>query len=193
VPLDDFLPAYDVNEVHSTRITAAPDQVLAAIRDLTPGEVPQLVALMALRRIPTAVRQRRIAPLRRARDAPLLDQMTRSGFVVLADGPDEIVLGIVGRFWAADSGIREIAATDFPAFAEPGFAKAVVNFHVRATDGGSLVTTETRIMGTSESARRSFRRYWRIVMPGSAAIRRAWLRAIRKRAERAGQPTETSG
>jgi hypothetical protein len=47
-----------------------------------------------------------------------------------------------------------------------------------------MLTTETRIQGTDERARRSFRRYWRLVMPGSAAIRRAWLRAIRKRAER---------
>ena len=33
-------------------------------------------------------------------------------------------------------------------------------------------------------ARRSFRRYWRVIYPGSAAIRLAWLRAIRRRAER---------
>jgi hypothetical protein len=110
--------------------------------------------------------------------------MTRSGFVVLADRPDELVLGIVGRFWAADSGIREIGATEFASFDEPGFAKAVVNFHVRAVPGGTALTTETRIAATDGAARRSFGRYWRVIMPGSAAIRRAWLRAIRKRAER---------
>ena len=59
-----------------------------------------------------------------------------------------------------------------------------MNFHVRAVDGGTLLTTETRIKGTDEEARRRFRRYWRVVMPGSALIRRAWLRAIRRRAER---------
>ena len=59
-----------------------------------------------------------------------------------------------------------------------------MNFHVREVDGGTLLTTETRIRGTDDSATRTFRRYWRVVMPGSAAIRRAWLRAIRKRAER---------
>jgi hypothetical protein len=90
-----------------------------------------------------------------------------------------------------DGGVRRLAASDFRGFDEPDFAKAVVNFHVRATDGGSLVTTETRVLGTSETAKRRFRRYWRIVMPGSAAIRRAWLRAIGKRAERGGRGERT--
>ena len=37
VPLDEFLPGYDVNEVHSARIAAAPDEVIAAVRALTPA------------------------------------------------------------------------------------------------------------------------------------------------------------
>jgi hypothetical protein len=184
VPLDEYLPDYDVNEVHSTRVAAAPDEVLAATRMVTSREVPLLVVLMTLRRLPAAVRRRRIAPVRRALDAPILDQFTRGSFVVLADRPDELVVGGVGRFWTADGGVEQVAAADFVAFDAPGFAKAVVNFHVREVPGGSVLTTETRVQATDDAARRSFRRYWRVVMPGSAAIRRAWLRAIRKRAER---------
>jgi hypothetical protein len=194
VPLDEFLPDYDVNELHSTRVAAPPEAALAAVRTVTSREVPLLVLLMALRRVPSAmrrltahgggVRRGRPRPARRALDAPLLDQFTGGGFLVLADRPDELVVGVVGRFWTADGGIRRLAAADFAAFDEPGFAKAVVNFHASAVPGGSLLTTETRIKATDEAARRSFRRYWRLVMPGSAAIRRAWLRAIRRRAQR---------
>jgi len=184
MPLDEFLPDYDVNEVHSTRVAAPPDAVLAAVRAVTSREVPLLVLLMALRRLPAAIRRGRSAPGRRVLDAPILDQFTRR-FVVLADRPDELVVGGVGRFWTADGGVRRVEAADFAAFDEPGFAKTVVNFHVSAVAGGSLLSTETRIKGTDDAARRSFRRYWRVVMPGSAAIRRAWLRAIRLRAERA--------
>ena len=183
MPLDEFLPDYDVNEVHSTRVAAPPEAVLAAAREVTPREVPLLVVLMALRRLPAAI-GRRSRRGRRALDTPLLDEFTRGGFVLLADRPDELVLGVVGRFWTPDGGVRRLAAAEFAGFDEPGFAKAVVNFHASAVPGGSLVTTETRIRTTDEAARRSFRRYWRVVMPGSAAIRRAWLRAIRKRAER---------
>ena len=220
VPLDEFLPDYDANEVHSTRIAAPPDAVLTAARGITPRDVPLLVALMTVRRLPARIirlargpgsgggggggapppswgaprpgggpRGRASAPRASQSvpdgfDAPLLDGFTRGGFFVLADRPDELVVGVVGRFWTLDGGIHRIAASEFVTFAEPGFAKAVFNFHVREVAGGTVLTTETRIQGTDERARRSFLRYWRVVMPGSAAIRRAWLRAIRKRAER---------
>jgi hypothetical protein len=184
VPLDEFLPDYDANEIHSTRVAAAPADVMAAARAVTSREVPLLVALMALRRLPASMLRRRAGVPRRALDAPIFDQFTRGSFVVLAERPEELVVGGVGRFWTADGGVRRVSAGDFAAFDEPGFAKTVVNFHAQALDGGTLLTTETRVKCTDDAARRKFRRYWRLVMPGSAAIRRAWLRAIRKRAER---------
>jgi hypothetical protein len=52
--------------------------------------------------------------------------------------------------------------------------------------GGCRVVTETRIVGTSPEATRAFLRYWRVIRPGSGAIRRSWLAAIRRRAVRAG-------
>jgi hypothetical protein len=185
VTLDEFLPAYDFNEVHSARVAAPPGHVLAAARAVTAREVPLLVVLMALRRLPAAVRRRRLALAFRSLDRPLLTGLTHGGFVTLADRPDELVFGVIGRFWTADGGVLPVSAEGFGAFEEPGFAKAVVNFHVREVAGGTLLSTETRIRGTDEAAKRTFRRYWRVVMPGSAAIRRAWLRAIKKRAETA--------
>ena len=188
VPLDDFLPDYDVNEVHSTRIAAPPEAVLAAVRALTSREVPIATVLMSLRALPAAVRRPRGRWGRsdRVLDAPLLDHFTNGGFAMLAERPDELVLGAIGRFWKAEGEILRVGSDEFVTFDEPGFAKAVVNFHVQPVSGGTVVTTETRVQCTDEKARRTFRRYWRIVMPGSALIRRAWLRAIRKRAESAG-------
>jgi hypothetical protein len=69
--------------------------------------------------------------------------------------------------------------TDLP----PGFALATMNFLVTPDgSGGSLVSTETRVFANSASARRQFAAYWRIIYPGSAIIRRMWLRAIERRA-----------
>ena len=183
VPLDEFLPDYDANEVHSTRIAAPQADVIAAARALTARDVPLMTGLMAVRRLPVRVARRSKRSRRSSPDVPLLEGFTRAGFFVLADRPDELIVGVVGRFWTLDSGIEKIAPSDFVTFAKPGFAKAVINFHVREVDGRTVLTTETRIKGTDEAARRKFRRYWRVVMPGSALIRRAWLRAIRKRAE----------
>jgi hypothetical protein len=59
-----------------------------------------------------------------------------------------------------------------------------MNFLVEdAGDGFSSVTTETRVYTTDTFARRHFAAYWRIIYPGSALIRRMWLRAIAHRAE----------
>ena len=58
-----------------------------------------------------------------------------------------------------------------------------MNFMVTADGPGrSLVSTETRVFANSPSARRQFATYWRLIYPGSAIIRRMWLRAVRKRA-----------
>jgi hypothetical protein len=183
MPLDEFLPVYDVNEVHSIDIPAKPDAVMAALRALTPREVRLVGALMAIRTLPAILARRRRPGRSRGLDAPLLDGLRARGFALLGDLPDELVLGAIGRFWKAEGEVLRVGGDEFVAFDEPGFAKAVVNFHVQAVSGGTLLTTETRIRGTDEEARRTFRRYWRVVMPGSALIRRAWLRAIRKRAE----------
>jgi hypothetical protein len=181
MPLDDFLPRFDHNEVHSTRVAAPPERVLAAARSLGSREVPLARVLMALRTLPARVRGER-----RESDAPILDAMLRGGFVLLDERPDELVLGAVGRFWQPRASVRRVAASDFADFEEPGWAKAAFNFEVRPEPGGgTLLATETRIQATDAEARRSFGRYWRLVGPWSALIRRAWLRAIRLRAERA--------
>ena len=44
-------------------------------------------------------------------------------------------------------------------------------------------STETRVFATDDSARRRFAAFWRVIYPGSALIRRMWLRAIQRRAE----------
>jgi hypothetical protein len=174
--LDDFLPRYDGHEVHSSTISAAPEAVLAAIRDVTAREVPLMVVLMTLR---TGPRARRLTSGR-----TVLSRFERAGFVLLRDSPEGLVYGGVGRFWTPSGGLRRLDAAEFAAFEEPGYAKAAFSFELEPHGERTLLTTETRVLGTDEQARRRFKRYWRLVHPGSAAIRIAWLRAIRRRAER---------
>jgi hypothetical protein len=178
--LDEFLPSYDFNEVHAVATSAPPAAVMDAIRTVTPWEVPVLVGLMAIRSLPGLLRRRRL-PVR----GPLLDGFRRTGFVELSQSPGELVFGGIGRFWEPAGGLRRIAAADFGGFGEPGFAKAAFNLEVEQVGGRTLLITETRIAATDERARRRVRRYWRVIQPGSALIRHDWLRAIRRRAERA--------
>jgi hypothetical protein len=175
--LGRYMPDFDQRESHSIAIAAPPEVALAETRRLTAREVPLFTVLMALRS-PAAVLGGRLSL-----DRPILEEFQRAGFALLAERPDEIVLGGVGRFWTPSGGLRRVPAEKFADFAEPGWAKAAVNFHAAPADGRTLLSTETRVLATDERARLSFGRYWRLVHPGSAAIRRTWLRAVRRGAE----------
>ena len=181
--LDRLLPDYDVHEVHSILIRAHPLAVHRALFEVTANEVWLFRALMAVRELGA-----------RGADGsrPLLEAAQARGFAILADEPGrEIVLGVIGRFWhLRQRSIRRLGSpAEFTSFAEPGFARAAMNFLIEPTDGVGecRVTTETRITATDVRARRAFRAYWTLVHPGSAFIRHMWLRALKRRAE-AGAP-----
>jgi hypothetical protein len=56
----------------------------------------------------------------------------------------------------------------------PGTVRVVANF----LSDGERLSTETRIEAVDDAARRAFLRYWRVVGPFSAVIRRRWLKQI---------------
>ena len=60
-----------------------------------------------------------------------------------------------------------------------------MNFCVWPVESGSELRTETRVLATDAASRRRFGRYWRLIQPGSALVRRDWLAAAKPRAERA--------
>jgi hypothetical protein len=174
--LDDFLPHYDVHETHSTTIAASPHAVLDAVHEVSAREVPLMALLVLLRAGPRA---RRLSSRR-----PILSQFERAGFVRLHDRPEGIVYGGVGRFWTPSGGLRRLDPSEFEAFDEPGYAKAAFDFVLERRGDRTRLITETRVLCTDERARRRFKHYWRLIHLGSVAIRFAWLRAIRRRAER---------
>jgi hypothetical protein len=186
VLIDRFLPAYDWNEVHSIEIRAAPAAVLSALRAVTAAEMPLVGILMGVRRLPARILGSR-APARGG--GPVLEEVLRSLFVLLAENESELVVGTVGRFWQARPAQSRIRDGDgFIAFDAPGWAKAAMDFRVAgAAEGGrTRLTTETRIAATDARARRRFAAYWLFVRPGSGLIRRLWLRAVKTRAEAGG-------
>jgi hypothetical protein len=183
--LDDIVPAYQFVEHHEIRIQASPLRVHAAVWAVTPEEMRIFQALTWIRspRLPWG-RCGRESILNAPAQKPILEVATSSGFMLLADEPGREV--VVGMLVVVPSRSRAVIATpqDFAALEEPGFAKAVMNFRMQDDGGGwTRLTTETRIYATDASSRRRFAAYWRTICPGSALIRRAWLRAIRLRAE----------
>jgi hypothetical protein len=180
VLIDGFLPTYDVIEHHETTVDASVDVTYRAVREFDFARSPIVLALLTLRGLPHLFTGA-VKPSRRLG----LDEIMRTGFVLLTEEPGrEIVLGVVGRFWQLSSGIHRIEPGEFTGFDAPGYAKAAWNFVVsERAGGGSTVVTETRVAGTDADARRKFTRYWTLVGPFSALIRRMLLRGIKRDAE----------
>jgi hypothetical protein len=101
--------------------------------------------------------------------------------------PLQLVVGVVAQMWQPGGRAARIPdGAAFLAFDRPGFVKVAMNFSLRGQETGPRVevVTETRVLATDPASRRGFARYWKVIRPGSGAIRRAWLRAIARRAER---------
>lgn len=176
--LDEFAPVWQFNEVHTIRIAAPPGRVFDAIKQVRADEIFLFRTLTWIRRggrsLPPGI-------LNAGSSASLIEVATKGGFVMLADdSPREIVLGTVVH--APPGGRGKVTPGLFKA-PPPGFALAAMNFVV-TPDGpdASIVSTETRVYATSAPARRRFAAYWRVIYPGSALIRRMWLRAVERRA-----------
>src|ERR1017187_3674488 len=70
------------------------------------------------------------------------------------------------------------------AFHPAPLVKIVMSFRIQEVDATHcLLTTETRVYAAGTHVLRGFVTYWRMIYPGSALIRRMWLRAIKLRAE----------
>lgn len=154
--IDEIMPRWQFEERHDIQIDASPDRIWAAIRDVTPREIRLLKTLSTIRCLGRCKGE----SILNSPDAePILAAATRTGFRMLVDDPPcELVL-------ETRIGPRILA---------------VMNFRL---EGGGHLTTTTRVFASTDSARREFAGYWRLIRPGSGIIRRSWLEAIKRRAE----------
>jgi hypothetical protein len=198
VLLDELMPKYDVIERHRTLVAAGPDAVYAALRGADLAGAPLTKLLLAIRAMPSALiallrspggalvelrgsRKRLAQPPRALR----LADFERVGFHVVAERvSEELVIGLLGKFWTARGALcATLSVEDFHKGPPNGYALAGWNFTVAArADGLTELATETRVW-CAEDARVKFRAYWLLVRPGSGLIRRSMLRAIRREAE----------
>ena len=144
--LDEFMPTWQFNEIHTIRIAAPPDTVFAAIRQVRADEIFLFRALTWIRRGGRPMARNILAA--GSRD-PVIEVALAGGFVKLADdAPGEIVIGcIVVR----PPGSRARPSPEmYRAPLPPGFALAAMNFRLTAEGPGvTRVTTETRVFASS--------------------------------------------
>ena len=154
-PLDDWLPEFDVRELHERRVAARPEASFAAALGIPVAPDRLVGTLFRLRGLP--------------RGGTMESVLRGIGFAELARTPTSLVLGAAGRPWSPRGGIVRWDG------AGPGNVRMALALWAVPAGDGSLLVTETRVAAVDASARRAFRRYWLAVGPFSALVRRRWL------------------
>jgi hypothetical protein len=152
--IDDVLPRYDVHEVHSVALQLPPADAIARVLATPIASDPVVRLLLRARGL--------------RGKGTIQDALGRLGLRELSRADGEIVFGASGTPWRRGGGIYPFAS------AGPGQVRMVTDFR----SDGERLTTETRVEAVDDAARRAFLRYWRVVGPFSALIRRRWLKQI---------------
>lgn len=173
--IDDFLPVYDVVERHQVAVSAPLGEVYAAVRQLDVSKARFTPWLLRLRGIPTTY-------------VFTLGQFLKMRFILLGESVnEELLLGLVGKFWTPRGNLRSLDVEGYRRFAERGYAKAAWNFSLAQQPSGDVILrTETRVRCLDERSRRRFRLYWAVVGPFSGLIRREMLECIKRKVESPG-------
>ena len=177
--LDKLLPLARLVEVDRVELGAPPARVWQLIRHENLARSPLVRALFAIRAIPERLHGKR-EEARLCLD-DLASSPGRPGFQILGeDPPREIVVGAIGKVWHLEIPfVHVVGAEGFAAFREPGFVKVAWAIRLEPLgEDGSRLELEVRVDATDDDSFRHFRRYFRLIGPGSHFIRKtllAWL------------------
>lgn len=179
--LDTLLPSPRLRELHRVGLSAEPAQVYERIRhgDLTGSALVQ--ALFLVRELPRRVTGEARAPSLRISD--MRSTPERPGFALLLDDPPrEVVVGAIGQVFRATIPFVHVAdAQAFRDYREPGQVK--VAWALRVLPRGerdSTLECEVRVDATDDATFGKFRRYFRLIGPGSRLIRRSLLHGLER-------------
>jgi hypothetical protein len=194
---EEFIPVFDFSDTIETVVAADTTTTWKALIEADLIEVGRrrpLVGLLGAMRVlpdlvwqglhgehPPAAAQR--LTLRDTTELP----MSGGGWVLLGERPpEEIALGLAGKFWRPVIEYAEVDAGAFKDFAEPGFAKTVYVLGTRPQeDQTTLLWATMRTATTDERARIWFRRYWTFgVGYGAHVLVHGLLDSVREDAER---------
>jgi hypothetical protein len=177
--LDRLVPKPDLVEVDIVDLSAPASDVWRRLRHGPLGETGLTRVLFAVRALADRCGTAGSGGGLRLDD--MRSSPTEPGFQVLADdSPREVAVGAIGKVWRLRIPFVHVPDADaFAAFARPDFIKVAWALRVvPAESRGTHVELEVRVAATSDDALRKFRRYFRVIGPGSRYIRRALLRRL---------------
>lgn len=175
--MDQWMPTFERSWCTFIDVDQPVGAVDSALRHLHPDEMRLASVLTQLRTFGRA-----------AASPPtegFLEGAEKFGNVPLEDAPrDELVAGLVGKFWRLDFGIRRLSKSEFARFREPGYAVVVSNFRFQSLGvAKTRVHAEMRIHCTDWASSARFAIYWGLLGPGIRLFMRSALRALKRHAE----------
>jgi len=173
MPVDDWISEPIAAERHECVIETTPERAIELALEMPAAGDPIVAALVRLRGMDRGD----------GSQASARDFFRSNGFIELARGPREVVLGM-GAPAALRSRERIRDGSEWRDWSRPGWIKAAMNFLAEPVGAGrTRLITETKVEATDQTARRRFRVYWLVVGPFSALIRRRWLGQIARAAK----------
>ena len=180
--LDEFLPEFDVSDSVARAVAADRESTWRALvcADLIEvGRRRPMVAFLGFSRllpelashllhgegIPNQPEHMR---LKETTQSPAID----GGWMLLGERePEELALGLIGKFWRPVIEYATLEPSEWHAFAEPGWAKTVYDLRLtRIDDAHTLLTGTMRTATIDDRARRWFRRYWTLGVGAGAHV-----------------------
>lgn len=175
-----YMPRYDIDEVHRTRVAAPASVTFDAARTMRLERSPVIHGIFRGRELMLGS-----AATRRPNPPAFVDELVSIGWGLLEERPGrEMTFGAVTQPWKADVVFRALPPEKFAAFDSAGFVKIVVTIAADSVAPNiSEFRTETRAIATDKESRARFRRYWAVFSPGILLIRTEALRLVRREAE----------
>jgi hypothetical protein len=135
--IDKYVPAFSFSERHSLVVNASPEFILSAVRAYRPESDPFFRVMIGLRELPARIinasRRKYLTPTR---------PFGIDDFTVLGQDDQEVVFGLIGRFWRSDFGLADVPdGAAFAAFDEAGFVKLALNFATYSQSDGRILLT----------------------------------------------------
>ncbi|WP_346620975.1 hypothetical protein [Blastococcus montanus] len=179
VGLDDVLPRPEHVTRQARWIPAPPAVVWEALHETRLSMLPVTLALGAARFLPVVLAGRGFGLLH---DRPFLDALPVP--LLVSDPPSSLLFGGALQAWRPSGGDRgpRLDAEGLRSFTQRGWVKAAMDFRLTPRGSGTELSSETRVASTDAETRRRFDRYWRLVRPGSSAIRWEVLTAVELKA-----------
>jgi hypothetical protein len=181
--LDSLLPTPRLIETHAVDLDAPPRDVWQYLRHEDLADSPLVRALFAVRTLPSRLvghaPKEAILRMDDFHSTP-----TRPGFHLLAEDPQRaLTVGAIGKVWQLDIPFHHVATlAEYRDFAETGWIKVAWEMRLLAQgEDATHLEFEVRVDATDDESWRKFRRYFRLIGPGSHFIRQVLLRGLQRR------------